>query len=91
MSGAVLTDAKRAQMNALYGRLRRETGLGRWLCKAYVAATFTGADPAEACAQAHFALPLSGLGPGGIEAARSWVKKFEAVANRVRAGEEKAA
>lgn len=69
-------------MNALYRMLRDQTGIWRGTIKAYVLARATGADPAEACAKACFGLGLAELGPGGVQAARDWVARFDRIAER---------
>lgn len=87
MSAHVLSEAARQRANTAYRVLREVTGLGKWLVRAYVLARVTGADPAEACARAHFGLGLDQLGPGGVEAAHYWVAKLDRVvsqANPVR-------
>lgn len=66
-------DAKRSSMNGLYGALRQATTTPRWVVKAYVSARFNGGDRTEACAHAHFGVPMARLGPGGREAVLGWV------------------
>jgi hypothetical protein len=69
-----MTDhAKRAAMNGLYADLRRRTAVPRWVVKAYVAASFSQADRSDACARAHFGVPMAGLGSGGRECVLAWV------------------
>jgi hypothetical protein len=88
MNAPAIPRADRDRLNAAYRDLRKQTGLGGWLVKAYVLAAFWRTDAADAMARTHFGRPLAELGPGARIAAEQWLAKLDRAADA--ASKEKA-